>query len=308
MTRSAPSVLVDRLAVALLGLALAFLFQGTRGLWEPGEGWVALAVEGRLRGETLAPPASALQVAEVELATLGRRLLGRHEAGLRFGNSLLVLLVALAVGRVAGVRGALTWLLGPPVILFQSAAGWSAPPLAWPALSGAAYVGPAVVAWLAVAIIAGRRLRGALGWRTRSVALLVALLGLWGRLTWATLPSDRDARLLHLALPDARKAIVVSLDDRPHPGLEWYLRAPIVRAEWDTIVGGNPSGRVGLAEVLEGTAPRGAPPVLFLVPGPDVPRLTREAQAVNLTVTDRRAVGRLGSVLAFRVVPPGAPD
>lgn len=299
----------DRGFVVFLGLVLALLFQGTRGLWEPGEGWLAVAVEGRLRGETLTAPSTPAQWAEVELATLGRRLFGRHEFALRLGNALAGLGVALVVARLGGARGALVWLLGPPVLLVQSAAGWSAPALGWPATPWPAVAGYGVVAWFGVALLVGRRRRGGrLGWPTRVAALSLTLLGLGARLTLATLPSDRDARLLHLSLPDERTALVVSLDDRAHPGLEWYRRNPLVRAEWDTFIGGQASGRVGLAEVLEGTMARGAPPVLFLLPAADVPRLTRELQAVRLTVADRRAVGRLGAVLAFRVVPPDKPD
>ena len=80
-----------RIAVLLL---LAFAFQGTRGLWEPDEGFYANAALGMIdSGDYLVPRLNGAPFLDKPpliywLQAAGVRLLGRSEWGLRLGHAL----------------------------------------------------------------------------------------------------------------------------------------------------------------------------------------------------------------------------
>lgn len=93
-----------RVAVVLL---LAFAFQGTRGLWEPDEGFYANAALGMIdSGDYLVPRLNGAPFLDKPpliywLQAAGVRLLGRTEWGLRLGHALLFAASALLVGATA---------------------------------------------------------------------------------------------------------------------------------------------------------------------------------------------------------------
>lgn len=93
-----------RLGILLL---LAFAFQGTRGLWEPDEGFYANAALGMLdSGDYLVPRLNGAPFLDKPplvywLQAAGVRLLGRSEWGLRLGHGLLFVCSALLVGATA---------------------------------------------------------------------------------------------------------------------------------------------------------------------------------------------------------------
>jgi len=93
-----------RIAVLLL---LAFAFQGTRGLWEPDEGFYANAALGMIdSGDYLVPRLNGAPFLDKPpliywLQAAGVRLLGRSEWGLRLGHALLFAASALLVGATA---------------------------------------------------------------------------------------------------------------------------------------------------------------------------------------------------------------
>lgn len=316
----------DWMALALLAGVLAFAFAGTRGLWEPAEGWTAREAERRVMGVPFPTGEMALGRGDsgaggpaarvaVEAATLGRRLFGRHEAALRFGSGLFYLAMTL----VAAGLGALAWRRRDRA--WRAAAFFALSPLAFHRATLLAEPGTPLLGWaplmrewwmpagllasaaLAVAL-AGRGRGGRPGRIFWSAALGWSVLLLAARLIFATLPSDRDARLMALALPKPDGMVLVNLDDREHPGLGWYLRCEIVNVAWDDSTGAPPpAGRVPLGRLLDTMRPDPDRPHVFLLPGPDVPQLTQILQADGLTVVDRRAVGRLGALLVYRVVP-----
>lgn len=304
----------DWIALALLAGLLAFAFAGTRGLWEPAEGWTARQAERCVAGQALEPGGGPAARLAVPLAALGRRAFGRHEAALRFCSGLFYLAMTLVT---AGL-GALVWRRRDRA--WRSAAFFALSPLPFHRAALLAEPGTPLLGWAplmrewwmpvglatsaALAVALAGLVRGGRPGRTFwSAALGWGVLLLAARLVFATLPSDRDARLLALALPKPEGMVLVNLDDREHPGLGWYLRREIVNAAWDEDGTAAPPGRVGLAQLMDTMRPDPEKPHLFLVPGPDVPRLTQVLQADGLTVVDRRALGRLGALLVYRVVP-----
>jgi 4-amino-4-deoxy-L-arabinose transferase-like glycosyltransferase len=88
-------------------LALALVFQGTRGLWEPDEGFDANAALGMLdSGDYLVPRLNGAPFLDKPplvywLQVAGVNLLGRSEWGLRLGHALLFASSALLVGAAA---------------------------------------------------------------------------------------------------------------------------------------------------------------------------------------------------------------
>src|SRR5262245_43563746 len=96
------------LAAGALVFLLAILFQGSRGLWEPDEGYYANAALAMARGGSLwlpllnghpfldKPPLQYWAMAA------GVQLLGRNEWGLRLANSLWFGSTALLAGALSG--------------------------------------------------------------------------------------------------------------------------------------------------------------------------------------------------------------
>jgi 4-amino-4-deoxy-L-arabinose transferase-like glycosyltransferase len=92
--------------VALVGF-LALAFQGSRGLWEPDEGFYSnAALEMLERGEWAVPRLNGEPFLDKPplvywTQMIGLRLLGRNEWGLRFGHALLFLGAAMLAGATA---------------------------------------------------------------------------------------------------------------------------------------------------------------------------------------------------------------
>lgn len=90
----------------LLLLAFALAFQGTRGLWEPDEGFYgAAAAEMFDRGDWLVPTLEGRPFLDKPPLVywggiVGMRLLGRNEWGLRLPLALALVLAAMAVGGI----------------------------------------------------------------------------------------------------------------------------------------------------------------------------------------------------------------
>ena len=310
----------DWVGLILLVLLMAFAFAGTRGLWEPAEGWTARQAERLVAGQSMEAGGGPAARLAVPLAALGRRFFGRTEGALRFGSGLFYLaLVALAAALAALVyrrrdrawRAALVFALWPPA--FHRAALLAEPGtplLGWPPLMREWWMPVGLVAGAIVAVaLAGAGRGGRPGRGLWALALAWSALLLAARVVFSTLPSDRDARLLALALPDPPGTVFVNLDEREHPALGWYLRREIVNAAWDDSLGTPPPpGRVALSALLDSMRPDPEQPHIFLVAGPDVPGATQFLQADGLTVVDRRAVGRLGrcsSTASCRTRRPG---
>jgi len=97
----------SRAALWLLLLAFALAAQGTRGLWEPDEGFYgATAGEMFDAGEWLVPRLQGHPFLDKPplvywSGIAGMRLLGRNEWGLRLGHAIALLLAALAIGGIA---------------------------------------------------------------------------------------------------------------------------------------------------------------------------------------------------------------
>src|SRR5208283_3325123 len=95
------------LAAALFAVALAFAFQGTRGLWTPDETRYANAAAEMLQsGDYLVSRINHLPFLnkpplQVWGLAAGLKLLGRNEWGARAFNALCLLATALAVGLLA---------------------------------------------------------------------------------------------------------------------------------------------------------------------------------------------------------------
>lgn len=97
----------SRTHVVLLLVVLAFAFQGSRGLWEPDEGFYgAAAAEMFDHGGWLVPTLEGRPFLDKPPlvywgSIVGMHLLGRNEWGLRFPLAVALVLAALAVGGIA---------------------------------------------------------------------------------------------------------------------------------------------------------------------------------------------------------------
>jgi len=95
-------------AAILLVAVTTFAFQGSRGLWEPDEGFYANAIVELARGGSLLVPTvnGAVFLDKPPLlywvGAIGVRLLGEGEWGLRLANAIAIMLTAIAAGALAG--------------------------------------------------------------------------------------------------------------------------------------------------------------------------------------------------------------